>query len=182
MDPTTFIITGSPSLLDSKAQQPRYCRRDNTLPDIGLIHGQMLVAAWDAGLERGCEDKAISLVLTATEQFLKKLLVAIITDRKGYRLRENQSIHSIGQPTLNPWLHNSWSVHDQTTNSYATDICPSTRSHIPAIFTHEAKAERDSAYYLACTTEQVTPLKPISVLDVFQTLQVLVYFPYLTNI
>ena len=34
------------------------------------------------------------------------------------------------------------------------------------------KAERDSAFYIACTADENVFLKPISVLDVFQTLQV----------
>lgn len=94
----------------------RYCSRDLTLPDAGLVHGRMLVAAWDAGLDNGCEDKAIKLILAATKQFLKELIVAIVTNRKGYRVRENKVIHSVGQPTINPWLHNSWSIHDSTSN------------------------------------------------------------------
>jgi transcriptional adapter 1 len=98
--------------------QLRYCSQDLTLPDAGLVHGRMLVAAWDAGLDHGCEDKAIKLILAATKQFLRELIIAIITNRKGYRLRENKVIHSVGQPTLNPWLHNSWSIHDGTSNRY----------------------------------------------------------------
>ena len=60
--------------------------------------------------------------------------------------------------------------------SYATEICQSVQpphvAHVPTIPQTPQKAERDSAFYLACTTEQETSLKPISVLDVFQTLQV----------
>ncbi|KAK4025290.1 transcriptional adapter 1 [Daphnia magna] len=153
--------------------QVRYCSQDLTLPDAGLVHGRMLVAAWDVGLDHGCEDKAIKLILAATKQFLRELIVAIVTNRKGYRIRENKVIYSIGQPTLNPWLHNSWSVHDSTSNSYGTEISQLAEPpHVPAIPQTIQNAERDSAFYLACTSEQVTSLQPISVLDVFQTLQV----------
>lgn len=96
--------------------QIRFCSRDKTLPDAGLVHGRILVASWDAGLKNGCNDKATKLVLEATQQFMRDLIVAIITNRKGYRLRENKVIHSVGQPTINPWLHNSWAIHDSTSN------------------------------------------------------------------
>jgi len=142
----------------------RFCSRDLTLPDAALVHGRMLVAAWDAGLDDGCEDKAIKLILTATKQFLKQLMVAIISNRKGYRLRENRVVQSVGLPTLNPWLHNSWHTHDSTTNSHSPDD--------PSTYQGTCKAERDSAYYIACTADENEFLKPISVLDVFQTLQV----------
>ncbi|KZS03983.1 putative Transcriptional adapter 1 [Daphnia magna] len=60
------------------------------------------VAAWDVGFDHGCEDKAIKLILVATKQFLRELVVAIATDQKRYRIRENKVIYSIGQLTLNP--------------------------------------------------------------------------------
>ncbi|KAK4015112.1 hypothetical protein OUZ56_030102 [Daphnia magna] len=82
--------------------QVRYCSQDLTVPDAGLAHGRMLVAAWDVGFDHGCEDKAIKLILVATKQFLRELVVAIATDQKRYRIRENKVIYSIGQLTLNP--------------------------------------------------------------------------------
>ncbi|KZS00529.1 Transcriptional adapter 1, partial [Daphnia magna] len=33
--------------------QVRYCSQDLTVSDAGLIHGRMLVAAWDVGLDHG---------------------------------------------------------------------------------------------------------------------------------
>ena len=114
MDPVALI---QPSVAPHTNQrQTRYCSRDLTLPDAGLVHGRMLVAAWDANLDEGCDDRAIKLVLAATKHFLKELMVAIVTNRKGYRLRENKVVHSIGRPTVNPWLRNAWSIHDTTSN------------------------------------------------------------------
>ena len=125
VDPVSLLQPTSP--LSIEKPHVRFCSRDLTLPDSGLVHGRMLVAAWDQGLDHGCEDKAIKLILAATKQFLKELLVAIVTNRKGYRVRENKVIHSVGQPTINPWLHNSWSIHDQTSNRY------NIKSHSPYV-------------------------------------------------
>ena len=44
--------------------------------------------------------------------------------------------------------------------------------HDPIIFQENFRAERDSAVYIACAAAENESLKPISVLDVFQTLQV----------
>ena len=62
--------------------------------------------------KQGCEDQAIELVLRAVRVFLRRLVVAVVADRRGYRLRQGRLIHSVGLPTLNPWLHNSWCAHD----------------------------------------------------------------------
>ena len=50
-----------------------FCVREKTLPDISLIHGRLLVAAWEEGLE-GVEDAAVSLTLAAVESQLRKLV------------------------------------------------------------------------------------------------------------
>jgi len=161
VDPVTRLPPSSPFPLEKS--RVRFCSRDLTLPDTALVHGRMLVAAWDAGLDHGCEDKAIKMILTATKEFLKQLVVTIISNRKGYRLRETKVVQSVGLPTLNPWLHNSWHTHDVTTNSHSP--------HNPIIFQENFRAERDSAVYIACAAAENESLKPISVLDVFQTLQ-----------
>jgi hypothetical protein len=197
VEPASLLLPPSPLPPPDKPRTVRFCSRDLTLPDSALIHGRMLVAAWEAGLDLGCEDKAIEMVLQATHNFLRQLVVAVITTRKGYRLRENRLVHSIGLPTLNPWLHNSWSVTDTMSNrfddenelsrlvimytlyffffrSFATDINQTSEPpHVPSIPPTTQQAERDSAYYLACSSEDRTDvLPPISVLDLFQTLQV----------
>lgn len=114
MNPLSLLPISVPCTVEKPPL--RYCSQDLSLPDAGLVHGRMLVAAWDAGLDHGCEDKAIKLILAATKHFLRELIIAIITNRKGYRLRENKVIYSVGQPTLNPWLRNSWSIHDVASN------------------------------------------------------------------
>ena len=58
-------------------------------------------------------------------------------------------------------------------NSYATEISDASQPpHIPAIPPLAHQAERDSALYLACTVDNDPSPTRISVLDVFQTLQV----------
>jgi len=43
-----------------------YVSREILLPDVGLIHGRMIVTAWDYGLE-DVDDDAIRLLLLAVE-------------------------------------------------------------------------------------------------------------------
>ena len=117
VDPIS-MLPPAPPVMVIKNPRIRFCTQDQSLPDAGMIHGRMLVAAWEAGLDNGCQDQTIKMILTATRQFMKQLLFAIITNRKGYRLRENKFVYSVGPPTLNPWLHNSWTVHDTTSNRY----------------------------------------------------------------
>ena len=43
-----------------------FANRELVLPDIGMIHGRMIVSAWDYGLE-GVNDNAVRLLLNSIE-------------------------------------------------------------------------------------------------------------------
>lgn len=43
-----------------------FASREMLLPDIGMVHGRTIVAAWDYGLDK-VEDNAVRLVMKAVE-------------------------------------------------------------------------------------------------------------------
>ena len=65
------VANAAPEVNDSVVNQGEkslgYVAREGTLPDIGLVHGRLLVAAWEEGLE-GVEDEAVELTMVAVEQ------------------------------------------------------------------------------------------------------------------
>ena len=60
----------------------------------GLIHGRLLVSAWEEGIE-GCEDEAVSLTMVAVQHLLKNIVSALLVSRNPYRTREGAR-HSVG--------------------------------------------------------------------------------------
>ncbi|CAB4065015.1 TADA1 [Lepeophtheirus salmonis] len=54
----------------------RFCDREAILPDTGLVHGRMLVSAWEEGLE-GVEDAAVELTLSAVEHQLRTIITQL---------------------------------------------------------------------------------------------------------
>ena len=83
----------------------KFCWRERTLPDIALIHGRLLVAAWEEGLE-GVEDAAVQLTLAAAEQQLRRLVTAVVRSRNSWRERNGMGHgHGVGAP--DPWLLNT---------------------------------------------------------------------------
>jgi transcriptional adapter 1 len=84
----------------------RYAHREAPLlPDVSLVHGRLLLAAWEEGLET-VEDEAVKLVLLAVEQQLRKLVTALLMQRNGYKVREGNFPYAVGTPVPNPWLRN----------------------------------------------------------------------------
>ena len=43
-----------------------FASREMTLPDIGMVHGRMIVTAWDLGLDN-VEDNAVRIMMNAIE-------------------------------------------------------------------------------------------------------------------
>ena len=78
-----------------------------------------------------------------------------------------------GKQAFCVWFYTSYYTYVILSISHSPDD--------PSTYQGTCKAERDSAYYIACTADENEFLNPISVLDVFQTLQVeiTIFRPYL---
>ncbi|CAH0767885.1 unnamed protein product [Bemisia tabaci] len=106
--------TPSPSLIE----QQHYASQELFLPDLSMIHGRMMLVAWELGLD-GAESSAAEVLVTATQYFLKNLLTAVLCGRKGFKVRENRFIYSIGTPMPNPILRN---YPDLTKDFHSTEV------------------------------------------------------------
>lgn len=84
----------------------QFCAREKTLPDISLIHGRLLVSAWEEGLE-GVEDAAVSLTLAAAEAQLRRLISSLVMSRNSWREDGAGMRHSAGVGPPDPWLLNT---------------------------------------------------------------------------
>ena len=58
-----YFITNSPVFFFHISA---FASRDMLLPDIGMVHGRMIVTAWDYGLDK-VEDNAVRLLMEAVE-------------------------------------------------------------------------------------------------------------------
>ena len=72
----------------------------------GLIHGRLLVSAWEDGIE-GCEDDAVTLTMVAVQHFLKNIITSVLVSRNPWRSREGAK-HSIGKE--NRGVHRELSI------------------------------------------------------------------------
>ncbi|CAH1786180.1 unnamed protein product [Owenia fusiformis] len=146
-----------------------YCTKDHTLPDIAMIHGRMIVSAWDYGLE-DVENDAVHMVLCAVEQQLKNVISSVISRRAGFKTREGRFKYSMGSQPTDPYQRTSQHLHDYTTESQATDICAK-GSHGPSIKPSPATADMDAAFQLACSGAKGPLRTPITLFDLFDALK-----------
>ena len=95
----------------------KFCARESVMPDIALIHGRLLVSAWEEGLE-GVEDEAVQLTLAAAEQQLRRLVTAVIMSRNSWREKSGVK-HCVGVGAADPWLLNTQTKRNQLRDKHA---------------------------------------------------------------
>lgn len=147
-----------------------FCVREATLPDQAMIHGRMFVTAWDCGLD-AVDDEAVRLVLAAVEYHLKSIVMAVVSRRRAYKLREGRFIHAVGTVLPNPYTMNTCLFLDPTAESAATDILGS-GEHVPSIKWTADRVETEAMQILACGSFSTPVLAPVSLFDLHESLQV----------
>ncbi|KPJ20406.1 Transcriptional adapter 1 [Papilio machaon] len=89
----------------------KYATQEIFLPDHALVVGRFMLAAWELGLE-GADDEAADLIVVAVQHFLKNIISAVISQRKGYKTRNKHFKYDIGGDMPNMWLRNSNKLYD----------------------------------------------------------------------
>lgn len=84
----------------------RSSAQELVLPDRTFVLARLMLAAWENNMD-GAEENTAHIVIAATQIFLKNILTAIFTRRKGYAVRENSFIYNIGEPVPSSWKRNS---------------------------------------------------------------------------
>jgi len=167
----------APEVSDTKVHTEErnllFCVTEGTLPDIGLIHGRLLVNAWEEGIEN-TEDQAVSLTMVAVQHLLKNIITALLVSRNPYR-RRLEAKHSIGCPVPNPWLRSTQShrkLHDisctaatETTLLNEAGLAPASRPDVD-------KAEAEAVYNAALGIQKKPASKePFSLFDMLKVLK-----------
>lgn len=96
--------------------------RDRTLPDSSLIHGRMLVAAWDVGLEV-VDEAAVRFLHVAVEMHVRALLLKMVKDRNSFKLRDGRfpSNFSAGQFNVYSRRADDEAQEEDPNSSFASD-------------------------------------------------------------
>ncbi|KAG6448064.1 hypothetical protein O3G_MSEX005307 [Manduca sexta] len=89
----------------------KYAAQEIFLPDHALVVGRFMLAAWELGLE-GADDEAADIMVVAVQNFLKNVISAVISQRKGYKMRGKHFMYDIGRDVPNMWLRNTAKLYD----------------------------------------------------------------------
>lgn len=66
VNPLQHVLPVSLSAPEPEDKPLNFAQKEMTLPDIGMVHGRMIITAWDAGLDN-VEDDAVRIMMQAIE-------------------------------------------------------------------------------------------------------------------
>lgn len=147
----------------------RSSAQELVLPDRTFVLARLMLAAWENNMD-GAEESTAHIVIAATQIFLKNILTAIFTRRKGYAVRDGSFIYNIGEPVPSSWKRNS--THILRSSDYnATEIIDP-YGQVPMIKPNIEEAEQATAFAYACSPQTIPPsLKPVNTADLQHTLK-----------
>ena len=110
------------NLLNGK-RKIMFCTNEAILPDYFMSNLRLFVNVWEFGMD-GITDDSINLVNLAIRDFIKNILLSILTFKSTFQTCENNKFkYGFGTGTLNPFLINSSTFKmDRLPESNATAI------------------------------------------------------------
>lgn len=110
------------NLLNGK-RKIMFCSNEGTLPDYFMSNLRLFVNVWEFGMD-GITDDSINLVNLAIRDFIKNIVLSILTFKSDFRTCENERFkYGFGTGSLNPFLINSSTFQmDRSAESNATVI------------------------------------------------------------
>lgn len=168
IDPTFYVVTERQEV---NGEVPPFMVHERLLPDQSSTLARLMYSAWELGLE-GSQPNVAEFLTIATQHFLKNIITAVITRKKGYKCSQNGFIHSLGTAMPNPWLRNVNKYRSEPFHSLKFDGRLNGMNGIlkPAERPTREDLEHDAIFRLsASSAEEETG--PISLYDLIITLQ-----------
>ncbi|XP_066584536.1 transcriptional adapter 1-like isoform X2 [Prorops nasuta] len=148
----------------------RSSAQELVLPDRTFVLARLMLAAWENNMD-GAEENTAHIVIAATQIFIKNILTAIFTRRKGFNVRDQSFVYNIGEPVPSSWKRNTMFI-PQCSNYNLTKVVEPD-GQIPVSKLNIEDAEQAKAFMLACSVQNTPlPLKPVSAADLQHTLKV----------
>lgn len=83
------------------------------IPDNGFMSCRIALTSWENGLDKA-NDNVGDLMVHACQVFVKNIITAMITKKKGFKIRDKKFQYGFNQPVPDPFLRNFSNVIDET--------------------------------------------------------------------
>lgn len=91
----------------------RYAANELFMPDQAFFSVRIALAAWENGLQ-GAEGNVTDLMVTCCQTFVRNILTALISRKKGFKVRDGMFQYGFNQPIPDPFLRNYNNIVDDS--------------------------------------------------------------------
>ncbi|ODM89845.1 Transcriptional adapter 1 [Orchesella cincta] len=126
---------------------------DNKAPYLtcgSSLYGRILTKAWAAYNIQVVNPRVTEHTVNAVRDHIKNVIIAIIQQRRPFRMRDKRLMHSMGVPYPNPYLRQGYHMYDEAYGSDTTKMADVVMQ-VPAPFPTFDEKERLAALQVAAT-------------------------------
>ena len=132
------------------------------------------------------EEDVVRIIVMAVEQELRNIVTALLMDRNGYRLKLGVPV-AVGSPAPDPWILNIRKKETNKKLGTTESLNPEHPVPVPVSRPTQKDAEHTAMMETACGAredkdrETQLPREPITLFDLFSTMQKVNIFPVKNN-
>ncbi|KAG5898593.1 hypothetical protein JTB14_016604 [Gonioctena quinquepunctata] len=115
-DYSDYVQPSSPTISPRPDFENRSAAGELFIPDSGFIACRVAITAWENGTE-GADDGVTELMVHACQVFVKNIITAMITRKKGYKVRDGKLQYGFNLPVPDPFIRNFNNIIDDTMES-----------------------------------------------------------------
>lgn len=83
------------------------------IPDNGFMSCRIALVSWENNLDKA-NDNVTDLMVHVCQVFIKNIITAMISQKKGYKIRDGKLQYGFNQPIPDPFLRNYSNLMDET--------------------------------------------------------------------
>lgn len=115
-DYSDYIQPSSPNASYSADFENRSAAAELFIPDNGFMSCRIALACWENDLDKA-NDNVADLMVHVCQVFVKNIITAMISRKKGYKIRDSKFQYGFNQPIPDPFLRNYVNLLDETQQS-----------------------------------------------------------------
>ncbi|CAH0552987.1 unnamed protein product [Brassicogethes aeneus] len=108
----SYVQQSSPAAMPADVEY-RSAAAELFMPDSGFVSSRIAISMWQNNMY-GANENVTEVIIYACQMFIKNIITAMLSKKKGYKIRDGKLQYGFNQPIPNPFLKNFSNLSDHT--------------------------------------------------------------------
>lgn len=145
-DYSSYVQSSSPTMSPPTDYEYRSAASELFIPDNGFMTCRVAITCWQSNLDTA-NDNVAELMVHACQVFIKNIITAMISKKKGYKIRDGKFQYGFNEPVPDPFRRNFVNIIDDT-QQCKVEVDDDTL--LPKCKVSLEKVEQQTAFSYAC--------------------------------